>query len=97
MDALKFQWDKTKADENLIKHGVSFEEAETIFYDPFAVEFYDDENSEWEDRFLLLGISSNLNLLIICHCYRESDSIIRIISARKATKNEAGYYTGGKP
>ena len=97
MDALKFQWDNTKASENLIKHGISFEEAETVFYDPFAVEFFDDDNSEWEDRFLLLGISSNFNLLMICHCYRESDSIIRIISARKATKNEAKYYTGGKP
>ena len=97
MDALKFQWDKTKAAENFIKHGISFEEAETVFYDPFAIEFYDDENSEWEDRFLLLGISSNLNLLMICHCFRESDSIIRIISARKATKNEAKYYTGEKP
>jgi uncharacterized DUF497 family protein len=97
MDALKFQWDDTKAAENLIKHGISFEEAETVFYDPFAIEFYDDENSELEDRFLLLGISSNLNLLMICHCFRESDSIIRIISARKATKNEAKYYTGEKP
>ncbi len=97
MDALKFQWDDTKAAENQIKHGISFEEAETVFYDPFAIEFYDDENSQWEDRFLLLGISSNLNLLMICHCFRESDSIIRIISARKATKNEAKYYTGEKP
>lgn len=97
MDALKFQWNDTKAAENQIKHGISFEEAETVFYDPFAIEFYDDENSQWEDRFLLLGISSNLNLLMICHCFRESDSIIRIISARKATKNEAKYYTGEKP
>ena len=79
MDALKFQWDNKKAEENIIKHGISFEEAESVFYDPFAVEFYDDENSEWEDRFLLLGISSNLNILLICHCFRESDSIIRII------------------
>jgi uncharacterized DUF497 family protein len=96
MDALKFQWDNKKAEENIIKHGISFEEAESVFYDPFAVEFYDDENSEWEDRFLLLGISSNLNILLICHCFRESDSIIRIISARKATKSETKYYTGGK-
>ncbi len=97
MNALKFQWDNIKAEENIIKHGVSFEEAASVFYDPFAVEFYDDENSEWEDRFLMLGISSNLNLLMISHCFRESDSIIRIISARKATKNESKFYTGGKP
>jgi hypothetical protein len=97
MDALKFQWDDTKAEENIIKHGISFDEASSVFYDPFAAQFYDDENSEWEDRFLMLGISSNLNLLMICHCFRESDSIIRIISARKATKNESKFYTGGKP
>ncbi len=57
-----------------------------------AVEFYDDENSEWEDRFLLLGLSNKLNLLIVCHCHRESEGIIRIISARKATKQESQYY-----
>ena len=64
----------------------------TVFYDEYAVEFYDDEHSEWEDRFLLLGLSSRLRLLLICHSYREEESIIRIISARKAIKTEAKHY-----
>lgn len=76
----------------MAKHGVSFEEAASIFYDERAVEFYDDKNAEWEDRFLLLGVSAKLRLLMVCHCYRADDSIIRIISARKATKNESLYY-----
>ncbi|MBI4621329.1 MAG: BrnT family toxin [Desulfobacterales bacterium] len=60
--------------------------------DDFAVEFYDDTHSEWEDRFLLLGLSSPLRLVMVCHCYRESESVSRIISARKATTNEAKFY-----
>ncbi len=92
MKELHFEWDLDKARHNLTKHGVSFEEAVTVFYDEFAVEFYDDEHSEWEERFLLLGFSSKFRLLLVCHCYRESESIIRIISARKATKNESKYY-----
>ena len=63
-----------------------------MFYDEHTVEFYDDEHSEWEDRFLLLGLSSQLQLLLVCHCYRESESVIRLISAREATKTEAGFY-----
>jgi len=94
MKAIHFQWDSDKAKENLVKHGILFEEAESVFYDDRAVEFYDDEHSEWEDRFLLLGLSKNLNLLLVCHCFRESESVIRIISARKATKKEAKYYKG---
>lgn len=92
MKELRFEWDPRKAEQNRRKHGVSFEEAESVFYDESAVEFYDDEHSEWEDRFLLLGLSSRSRLLIVCHCYRERDSIIRIISARKATKSEARHY-----
>lgn len=92
MKELRFEWDPLKAEQNRRKHGVSFEEAESVFYDESAVEFYDDEQSEWEDRFPLLGLSSRLRLLIVCHCYRERDSIIRIISARKATKSEAQHY-----
>lgn len=92
MQELCFEWDPIKSKTNLNKHGVSFEEATSVFYDNRAVEFYDDENSEWENRFLLLGISAKLRLLMICHCYRASDSVIRIISARKATKNESRYY-----
>ncbi len=94
MKELHFEWDPVKAEANLAKHGVSFEEAASVFYDGLAVEFYDDENSEWEDRFLLLGLSATLRLLMVCHCYRADESVIRIISARKATKNEAKYYLG---
>jgi len=92
MKELHFEWDPGKAEANLRKHGVSFEEAAGVFYDGLAVEFYDDENSEWEDRFLLLGLSVTLRLLMVCHCYRAEESVIRIISARKATKNEATHY-----
>jgi hypothetical protein len=89
---LRFEWDSSKSKINQDKHGVSFEEATTVFYDDRAIEFYDDKNSEWEDRFLLLGISAKLRMLMICHCYRADNSIIGIISARKATKNESRYY-----
>lgn len=92
MSELRFDWDPVKAEANLRKHGVSFEEARTVFYDDFAVEFYDDEHSDWEDRFLLLGLSAQLRLLLVCHCYRESESVIRLISAQEATKSEAGFY-----
>ena len=92
MKELRFEWDESKAEENLAKHGVSFGEACSVFHDERAVEFYDDEHSKWEDRFLLLGLSGNLRLLLVCHCHREGESVIRIISARKATKNEAKHY-----
>jgi len=92
MSELRFEWDTAKASENLRNHGVSFEEAQTVFYDDFAKEFYDDEHSGWEDRFLMLGLSFNLRLVMVCHCYRENESVIRIISARKATANEARFY-----
>jgi len=92
MKELRFEWDSDKAKTNLAKHGISFEEATSVFYDSWAVEFYDDQNSDWEDRFLLLGISAQLRLLMVCHCHRVADSVIRLISARKATKNEAVYY-----
>ncbi len=92
MKDLHFEWDPAKADANLSKHGISFEEAATAFYDSLGFEFYDEGNSEWEDRFLLLGMSSNFRLLLVCHCYRQKDSVIRIISARKATKNESRHY-----
>lgn len=92
MKTLRFEWDRVKAEGNLAKHGVSFEEAASVFYDEWAVEFYDDENSEWEDRFLLLGVSAKLRLVMVCHCYRAREGVIRIISARKASKNESRYY-----
>jgi uncharacterized DUF497 family protein len=92
MSDLHFEWDPAKAKANLDKHGVSFEEAMSVFYDEAAIEFYDDEHSEWEDRFLLLGLSSDVKLLLVCHCYRSEEGVIRLISARKATKNEAKHY-----
>lgn len=92
MSELRFVWDARKARSNLAKHGVSFEEAKSVFYDEYAVEFYDDEHSEWEDRFLLLGSSSRLRLLLVCHCYREPEGVIRIVSARKATLSESEHY-----
>ena len=93
MNNLKFTWDTIKAKNNQRKHGVSFEEATTVFYDDFALEFYDESHSQLdEDRYLMLGISAKTRLLLVCHCFREDESTIRIISARKATKNEAKYY-----
>ena len=93
MNEIKFTWDKNKAKSNLSKHDVSFEEATTVFYDDFAREFYDDSHSQLEeDRYLMLGLSAKTKLLLVCHCFLENDSTIRIISARKATKNEAKFY-----
>ena len=95
---IRFEWNSTKASSNLKKHGVSFEEAQSVFYDDFAVQFYDVENSELaEDRFLMLGLSSESRILIVCHCERDNGSTIRIISARKATKNERQFYEGDVP
>ena len=92
---IKFTWDKNKASKNLEKHGVSFEEASSVFYDEFAVQFYDSGHSELEeDRFLLLGVSNKSRMLMICHCEKQSGNVLRIISARKATKNERKYYHG---
>lgn len=90
---IKFDWDPTKAASNLRKHGVSFEEAQTVFYDEFAIQFHDESHSsDEEERFLLLGMSSGAHLLLVCHCERGSDGVIRIISARKATKLESSSY-----
>jgi len=91
---IKFEWNATKAISNKKKHGVSFEEAQSVFYDEFAVQFFDDDNSVSEDRFLMLGFSDEARLLIVCHCERNKGNIIRIISARKATKMESNYYQG---
>lgn len=92
MDFLKFEWDKRKEKANIKKHGVSFEEARTAFYDEQAILFYDPDHSDEEDRFLLLGISHKLNTLIVCHCFREEEMVIRIIQARKADKDEIEAY-----
>lgn len=92
MEQLKFEWDENKNTINKGKHNVSFEEALTVFYDEMALVIDDPDHSEQEDRFIILGQSSQAKLLVVCHCYRESDTIIRIISARKATKTEANQY-----
>jgi len=87
-----FEWNPAKAASNLKKHGVSFEEAKTVFYDELAIQFFDDENSGSEEHFLLLGMSSEAHLLLVCHCEREAGNVIRIISARKATRKESSHY-----
>ncbi len=92
MKPLRFAWDANKARTNLAKHGVDFEEARTVFYDEYALEFYDERHSDAEDRFLLLGMSAKARLILVCHCYREADGIIRIVSARKATPSESAHY-----
>lgn len=92
MSDLAFRWDPKKNALNQEKHGVSFEEAKSVFYDENARLIDDPDHSEEEDRFILLGFSSSLRLLVVCHCYRDKESVIRIISARKATKSEARNY-----
>ncbi len=89
---LSFEWDERKNEINKVKHKVSFEEAQTVFYDDQALVIDDPEHSQEEERFIILGMSSRANLLIVCHCYRASDTVIRIISARKATKTESMHY-----
>lgn len=92
MDTIRFEWDENKNRINQRKHGVSFEEAKTVFYDGEAIVIDDPEHSKEEDRFIILGLSSRANLLVVCHCCRASETVIRIISARKATKTEAKFY-----
>ncbi|GAB7494479.1 BrnT family toxin [Bilophila wadsworthia] len=89
---MRFEWDAEKASINQKKHGVTFEEAQTVFGDYDALRIFDPDHSEDEDRFILLGLSTVLRILVVCHCYREDDERIRIISARKATKKESAAY-----
>ena len=92
---IKFEWDSVKAESNLKKHGVSFDEAKSVFFDEFALQFYDDQNSQLEeDRFLILGKSIESRLLLVCHCERNDGEMIRLISARRATKKEQKHYRG---
>lgn len=93
MDDLVFEWNRQKASENRRKHGVSFEEAKSAFLDENARLIPDPEHSSDEDRFVLLGLSIRLRLLIVVHCYREVDHVIRIISARKANRSELRQYS----
>lgn len=92
MSDLRFEWDSRKAAANAQKHGVTFEEARTVFGDERAKLIDDPDHSEEEDRFILMGLSSSLRVLVVCHCYREEGNVIRIISARKATAKEAKFY-----
>ncbi len=90
-----FEWDEKKNDLNIKKHNMDFIEASSVFFDSNAIMFDDPEHSDDEDRFILLGMSSLTNICIVCHCYRENDTVIRIISARKATQKESGRYVKG--
>ena len=93
MNHLRFDWDENKNLSNIKKHGISFCEASSVFYDEDAVLFNDPDNSGQEDRFLIIGFSQRMRLVIVSHCYRCDDEVIRIISARKATKRESKSYT----
>jgi uncharacterized DUF497 family protein len=92
MAELQFEWNLKKNKSNTKKHGVSFEEAQTTFYDEQAIVFDDPDHSDEEGRFILLGKNHKLNTLVVCHCYREKETIIRIISARTANKEEEQFY-----
>ncbi len=96
MSEMRFEWDEAKNRKNRRAQGVSFEEAQTVFLDESAQRFFDPDHSEDEDRFLMLGISFRLRVLIVCHCYRASDTVIRIISARKADPQEEADYWNGR-
>ena len=92
MSNIQFDWDQKKAAENVKKHGVTFEEARTVFFDDRAKLIDDPDHSEDEDRFVLLGVSNTLKVILVCHCYRQEGNVIRIISARKASRHETKQY-----
>ena len=95
MSLPRFEWDGAKSRANKRKHGISFEEARTAFLDENARVVSDPEHSETEDRFVLLGLSISMRVLIVCHCHRQDDDVIRIISARKADRDEINQYQWG--
>ena len=97
MKKVSFEWNRKKEYSNLRNHGVSFDEAKTVFYDENAIEFYDQNHSSKEDRFLMLGLGSKLRLLLVSYTVKETkdEHIIRIISSRKPTKNELKIYSEG--
>ena len=92
MQPIIFLWDRKKSISNQKKHGISFEEAQTVFIDENALLIHDPDHSEEEERFILLGISARLRILVVCHCYRQDDEQVRIISARKAAREEQNKY-----
>ena len=89
---MRFEWDPNKAAGNIRRHGVSFEEASTVFDDINALRIYAPDHSETEDRTILMWLSAHLRILVVCHCYREDDETVRIISGRKATARESKEY-----
>ena len=92
MSGLRFDWDPKKSRTNQLKHGVSFEEAKSVFFDEHGLLIDDPDHSDEEERLILLGFSASLRLLVVCHCYRTSGNVIRIISARKADRHECNEY-----
>ncbi len=97
MSDIRFEWDQRKNRANKAKHGVSFEEARTAFFDEHARVIPDPEHSEDEERFVLLGLSIELRVLVVCHCYRRSNEVVRIISARRADATERNQYAESLP
>jgi uncharacterized protein len=97
VSALRFEWDPAKSISNRKKHSVSFEEAQSAFHDVSARVIDDPAHSDTEDRFILLGLSNQLRVLVVCHCFRETGGVIRIISARKANRSEARNYEDNLP
>lgn len=96
MQNYSFEWDITKETTNQRKHDVSFEEAKSVFLDENAIQFYDFDHSNEEERYIMLGFSAKLRLLVVIHTFRKADNVIRIILARKATKKESSFYGGKK-
>lgn len=92
MNRMRFEWDGKKEKTNIKKHGISFDEASSAFYDENAIQFFDPDHSQGEDRFILLGISFKLRVLVVCHCFRKEETVVRIISARKADRGEENEY-----
>lgn len=92
MNHIRFEWDQEKNRRNISKHGITFEDAQSSFHDEYARLLHDPDHSDIEDRFILMGYNSQANLLIVSHCYRENNEVIRIISARKADRQETRQY-----
>jgi uncharacterized DUF497 family protein len=89
---LKFEWDPDKNKSNIKKHSVDFKEAETVFEDEYAIEIPDEEHSQYEERWIVIGMSRKERELFVCHCFRNASDVIRIFSARKATMSEKVLY-----
>ena len=92
MAVLRFEWDDNKEGQNRKKHGISFQEAQSVFIDEQALLIADPDHSEHEERFILLGLSGDLRTLVVCHCYRREGDVIRLISARRANRQERELY-----